>query len=334
MAAAKKRTINNIVGHTGSRAPRQEYMDHAVRVGKGLGEAGFKKFIYGDGRSGTMGAFAQAAIDSGMEVQGITLDFFLAAQGHALKGANPTISVHTMSERKAAMRNQGDAVIPLAGGFGTLEEVFEWWGSTNGKIKPSVLSPLNGYYDGLIQFVEDAVAHGHVLPSIKDRFHVANDAGETVELMTKLSFQERLKDHGAPLVANINPATHFKVSDTSIVIDHASFDVMEETFATLVGYDICDVPGQTIWEPHPYLRKIIFDNSTGVFNGLEKQVNTIFNEGFTPSDRRSLIAFAGAKSELHDLVEDAHMNPITPDVIKITHAEAKKPANDHPSPGI
>jgi uncharacterized protein (TIGR00730 family) len=60
------------------------------------------------------------------------------------------------------MAELADAFIALPGGFGTLEEIFEilTWSQLGLHRKPCGLLNVNGYYRGLVEFLDRAVDSG------------------------------------------------------------------------------------------------------------------------------------------------------------------------------
>jgi hypothetical protein len=67
--------------------------------------------------------------------------------------------VASMHERKALMAELADAFVALPGGLGTLEELFEvyTWAQLGLHRKPCALLNVQGYYDGIVGFLADAV---------------------------------------------------------------------------------------------------------------------------------------------------------------------------------
>ena len=69
------------------------------------------------------------------------------------------LQVSTMSDRMNAMFNHVDAFIALPGGLGTLEEIFHIfsWAQLHIHHKPKGLLNVNGFYDNLLSFLDQAV---------------------------------------------------------------------------------------------------------------------------------------------------------------------------------
>jgi len=69
------------------------------------------------------------------------------------------LQVSTMSDRMNAMFNHADAFIALPGGLGTLEEIFHIfsWAQLHIHHKPIGLLNVNGFYDNLLFFIDQAM---------------------------------------------------------------------------------------------------------------------------------------------------------------------------------
>ena len=69
------------------------------------------------------------------------------------------LQVSTMSDRMNAISNHVDAFIALPGGLGTLEEIFHIssWAQLHIHHKPIGLLNVNGFYDNLLSFLDQAV---------------------------------------------------------------------------------------------------------------------------------------------------------------------------------
>ncbi len=109
------------------------------------------QLVYGGGRSGLMGAVAEATRRAGGRVVGI-IPQALVDKELANQACDELHVVQTMHERKAMMAERCDAFIALPGGIGTFEELFEvWtWRQLGYHDKPLGLLDVDGYYGGLL----------------------------------------------------------------------------------------------------------------------------------------------------------------------------------------
>ncbi|MFM7800959.1 MAG: TIGR00730 family Rossman fold protein, partial [Limnohabitans sp.] len=138
------------------------YSQVATQVGQWIG-AHHGQLVYGGGGQGLMGTVARAAKSAGAKVVGV-IPHALAAKETANESCDELHMVDNMHQRKFMMAERADAFLALPGGIGTFEELFEvWtWRQLEFHNKPIGLLNVNGYYDGLIQFMQNTVANGFV----------------------------------------------------------------------------------------------------------------------------------------------------------------------------
>jgi uncharacterized protein (TIGR00730 family) len=116
------------------------------------------RIVYGGAALGLMGILADTAMEAGGEVIGIMPQALIDREiGH--RGLKDLRVVGSMHERKALMADLADAFIALPGGIGTLEELIEvyTWSQLGMHRKPIGVLNVNGYYDSLAAFLDDAV---------------------------------------------------------------------------------------------------------------------------------------------------------------------------------
>lgn len=140
--------------------------------------------VYGGAKVGLMQAVAEAALAEGGRVIGVIptvlVDLEVAHDG--LTELHVTDTMHT---RKAMIGERSDAFIALPGGFGTLEEMFEVlaWQTLKIHAKPVLLLNINGFYDKLLQFLDDCVEQGMLKPKNRQTVLVADTVNEAVRLL-------------------------------------------------------------------------------------------------------------------------------------------------------
>jgi uncharacterized protein (TIGR00730 family) len=141
-----------------SPGARPEYAEAARELARLLTADGIG-VVYGGGGVGLMGALADAVIAAGGELTGV-IPRALVDREIAHRDVMDMRVVGSMHERKAVMADLSDAFVALPGGIGTLEELFEvyTWAQLGLHQKPCALLNVEGYYDGVADFLAHAVA--------------------------------------------------------------------------------------------------------------------------------------------------------------------------------
>lgn len=140
-----------------SRVCDARYHDVARRLGTLLATSG-TTVVYGGGRAGSMGALAEGALAAGGRVVGVIPKFMVDLEwGH--DDLSELHVVEDMRTRKHEMLTRASAVVALAGGTGTLEELFE--AMTLKRLGlflgPIVLVNTAGFYDPLLAQLAAAI---------------------------------------------------------------------------------------------------------------------------------------------------------------------------------
>ena len=160
------------------------FYNDAKTLGKLLGLNGMN-IVYGGSRLGMMYACAKAVKDNGGKILGV-----MPQRLSDMGVANPDdcdefFLTKGMRERKAKMDEISDAVIAIAGGFGTLEEISEMivqkqLGYNN---KPIILLNTNGFYDNLIAFFETIIDKNFAKESTRELYYIANTPAEAIDYL-------------------------------------------------------------------------------------------------------------------------------------------------------
>lgn len=185
-------TMKSITVFCGSSFGSEDiYKEQAVLLGKTLAKNNIQ-LIYGGANVGLMGAVADGALQSGGKVVGV-LPYFLQSKEIAHKQLTELILVETMHERKTKMNELCDGVIVLPGGYGTLEEFFEMitWAQLGLHQKPIGILNIDGFYDDLINLVQNMVEKGFLKQINRDMLLISNDIGNLLE---------KMKNYEAPTV--------------------------------------------------------------------------------------------------------------------------------------
>ena len=134
------------------------YAESARRLARLLADRGIT-VVYGGGRVGLMGALADAALEAGGRVIGVIPEA-LRRREVAHQSLTELHVVHTMHERKQRMADLSDGFVAMPGGFGTFEEFCEvlTWSQLGLHAKPCGLLNVKGYYTGLLELFDHAVA--------------------------------------------------------------------------------------------------------------------------------------------------------------------------------
>ena len=157
------------------------YRAAAVDLGHGLAERGIE-LVYGGAHVGLMGVVANAALEGEGRVIGV-IPQSLVDREIAHAGLSDLRVVDSMHERKARMAELADAFVALPGGVGTLEELFEvyTWNQLGLHAKPLGLFNVRGYFDGLVRFLDHAVAERFVTRANRAMLLVGEDLGELLD---------------------------------------------------------------------------------------------------------------------------------------------------------
>ena len=150
----------------------------AAMLGRGV------DLVYGGGRLGLMGLVADNVLAGGGRVYGV-IPRALVQLEVAHTGLTKLHTVETMHERKATMTDLADAFLALPGGIGTLDELFEaWsWNALGYHKKPFCLLNVEGYWDGMIEFIDHATQSGFLSARRREQLLVAATPEEALDLL-------------------------------------------------------------------------------------------------------------------------------------------------------
>ncbi|MDN4166887.1 TIGR00730 family Rossman fold protein [Cytophagales bacterium LB-30] len=166
------------------------YSEQAAQVGTYLAKQGIR-LVYGGGKNGLMGVVANAALQAGGEVLGV-IPHFMAPKEVAHKGLSQLLWVDSMHERKQKMFEISDGFIAMPGGFGTLDELFEivTWAQLGLHRYPIGLLNVQGYFNPLLQFADQIVAHGFTSAATRSCVLHAEEIDALIQIMKAYQYPE------------------------------------------------------------------------------------------------------------------------------------------------
>lgn len=159
------------------------YFEQANALGQNLAEAKYD-LVYGGSSLGLMWACASSAKTYGSKIYGVMPERLHNMGVYTEECVELTVTP-CMRTRKAKMDEISDAVIALAGGFGTLEELSEMivQKQLGYNSKPIVILNTNGFYDKLIEFFNVIISERFGKGSNRELYYVANSAKDAVEYL-------------------------------------------------------------------------------------------------------------------------------------------------------
>ena len=159
------------------------FLAEAKALGAAIAVAGLG-LVYGGANIGLMGAVADAALAGGAEVIGV-LPEVLAGRELEHTGLTRLEHVATMHQRKARIVALADAFLMLPGGWGTLDELMEivTWSQLRMHAKPCIAINTNGYWKGLLSFLDSVVKAGFILPENRGLLQVAGNAEDAIAML-------------------------------------------------------------------------------------------------------------------------------------------------------
>lgn len=161
----------------------KSFLTAGENLGREMGKRNHS-LVFGGGASGLMGAVARGISEENGEIIGIAPSFF-NVDGILFEKCSEMIYTDTMRERKMLMESKSDAFIVTPGGIGTFEEFFEilTLRSLDRHKKPIAILNTNGYYNSLIEFLENGVKQNFLKSANLELFFVSENENEILDYL-------------------------------------------------------------------------------------------------------------------------------------------------------
>ena len=176
-----------------------EFKTAVKELGHTLAKRGHS-LVFGGGGNGLMGAAAKGFFDGGAHIIGVIPKFFEEETVEEICDfCNELIMPDTMRERKQIMEDHADAFVIVPGGIGTFEEFFEILTLKQlcRHTKPIAIYNINGYYNSMISFMEEAISKNFIRENCRELYFVTDSPEalcDYIETPVKKHTVHELKD--------------------------------------------------------------------------------------------------------------------------------------------
>ena len=143
--------------------------------------------VFGGVNQGLMECLAKATHEAGGRTIGVVPQI-VEKNGRQSGYVDVEIPCDNLNDRKQLMQDQSDVFIALPGGIGTLDEIFTIAASATIGYhqKPVILYNMKGFWDSLIQMLDDLHTKGVTRKQWRTYIKVVNSLGELQQLLETL----------------------------------------------------------------------------------------------------------------------------------------------------
>lgn len=159
------------------------YVDKARELGAWIGD-NRKCLVYGGTNSGLMEVVAAEAKAHGAMIMGV-VPTIVEERGKTSDICDVVFRTDNLSDRKDVMLRESEVAVALPGGVGTLDEIFTVMASATIGYhhKQVILYNINGFWDGVIAFLDGLEKQNFAHSPLKNFYKVANSFEELVKLL-------------------------------------------------------------------------------------------------------------------------------------------------------
>lgn len=156
------------------------YSEEAVKVGTYFTDHNID-LVYGGGKIGMMGIIADTILEKNGKVIGV-IPNLLRHEEVEHNEVTEMLITKTMSERKMVISKLVDGYIALAGGFGTLDEIFEalTLGQLGIENKPIGILNTNGFFNHTLKQLDIMVQEGFLKKQNREMVLVSDTIEELI----------------------------------------------------------------------------------------------------------------------------------------------------------
>ena len=163
-----------------------DFFTKSEELGRWAAENGHT-IVYGGVNCGLMESVAKATKEAGGHTIGI-VPLIVEKSGRTSDYVDVEIPVDNLSDRKQLMMDQSDVFIALPGGLGTIDEIFTVVASATIGYhqKTVILYNMKGFWDSLIQLLDDLKQKGMIRGDWRDYIKTAESIEELSSLINEI----------------------------------------------------------------------------------------------------------------------------------------------------
>lgn len=164
----------------------KKYLEDIEQVGTILAKQGHS-LVFGGGDCGIMGAAASGFSKGQGEIIGV-ITTYINSYEKMYEDCTEQIVVETLAERKLIMEEKAEVFFIAPGGIGTYDEFFQCLTlkELDRHNKPIIVYNAFGFYDGLIQFMNQRVKDKFIREIVPSLYTVCNNIDEVLETLRKV----------------------------------------------------------------------------------------------------------------------------------------------------
>ena len=177
--------MKNICVFCSMNEVEKKYVDVTEELGCLIAKNNFN-LVWGGGNRGLMKVIADSVQSNGGKVFGVTMELF---KGHRRMKADEMIITKDFPERKKLLLKKADAIILLAGGVGSLDEITEVieLKKHSFHFKPVVVLNTDKFYEGLKIQLQRMEKDGFLTKALDEFLYFADTPSEAINYI-KLKF--------------------------------------------------------------------------------------------------------------------------------------------------
>jgi uncharacterized protein (TIGR00730 family) len=159
-----------------------EYKLQGYKLGQWIGESA-NSLIFGGATGGLMTSVSEGAASKNAEIIGIIPQAVIKMNRQSAL-CTELITVETMSDRKATMKELADVFVVLPGSYGTLDEMFDVIAAAivGEHKKQLIVVNENGFYDDLIRQIERMI-YEKFIPVVNYKPLIVNSISECIQFL-------------------------------------------------------------------------------------------------------------------------------------------------------